>query len=78
MVQPSRLAASCKSCSWFSTLWPRSLDIEGGASVGCCHDASISRIGQPSIVMIEDQGLGARGIELLDNLWISAIVLTQF
>jgi hypothetical protein len=25
MVQPSRLAASCKGCSWFLTVWPRSL-----------------------------------------------------
>ena len=24
-VQPSRPAASCKGCSWFSTVWPRSL-----------------------------------------------------
>jgi len=26
--------------------------------------------------MIEGQGLGGRGIELLDNLWIGGIVLT--
>ena len=36
--------------------------IQGGASGGCCHAGSISRIARSSIAMIEGQGLAGRGL----------------